>query len=304
MVSGRSLMALSILSVFSFSTSMAADLEGLDFNVKDKEEVVVDYSNMDFSIIDLNTKENEDLIKEDEKIKKLRKVISNLDSKFKNAEIKELKELPGFYQVRNEKTTLYITEDGSFIVPVISKVVGNKFEDIQKEKNEAKVAASLREIPENYMVKYSAGNNTPLKTKLYVFSDFTCPYCNRMHKELLTITNMGVEVNYIPYPRNGTVDKPALLGLQRIMCSTTPTLEFDRAFLDPKKYVQGVNAINSSCIEGKRALHHSLTLGDKHSVTGTPYIYTEDGTFIGGWNGIHTFIQKLSEESKRKEARM
>ncbi len=303
MISGRKWIALSIISALSFSNASASELESLDFNVEKKKEEVVDYSDMNFDIIDLNTKENEELIKEDEKITKLRKIISDIDPKFGNAEIKELKEIDGFYQVSNEKTTLYITEDGKHIIPVISKVIGNKFEDIQKEKDESKIAADLKEISPENMVKYSAAKNVPLRTKLYVFSDFTCPYCKRMHNELLTITNMGVEVNYIPYPRNGTVDQPALLGLQRIMCSTTPTLEFDSAFLDPKKYVQGINAINAACIGGKRALHNSLTLGDKFKVNGTPYIFTEDGAFIGGWHGINTFTQKLTSELKRAKAR-
>lgn len=300
MISKRNLIALSIFSLFSISTVSASSLESLNLNVEKKEESVVDYSNLDFSVIDIDTEENALLIAEDEKTSELRNVIESLDSEFKNAEIKPLKEIEGLYEVSNEKTTLYITEDGKYIIPMISKVVGNSFENIQKQKKEEKISKRLKEIPEENMVKYTANKSVPFKAKIYVFSDFTCPYCKRMHKEVLNINNLGIEVNYIPYPRNGTIDKPALLGLQKIMCSTSPTLEFDQAFLDPREYVKGINAINSSCISGKRALHESLTMGDEFSVTGTPYIFTEDGAFLGGWNGINTFIQKLNLELSKE----
>lgn len=286
---------LSFVSIL-LSGAVYAETELKVIEKKSQEEPAVDYSELAISLIDL---EGEELLKEDEKITKLREIITRLDSSYSEAKIEELDELKGFYKVINGKSMIYISEDGKYLVPTIARIEGTKFVDLKEDYKIAQYKESLSKLKDNELVTYPASSDK--KMSIYVFSDFTCPYCKKLHDNLAEITSDGIEVRYIPYPRNGFNDKPALLGLQKIMCSEDPRTEYDLAFADPRSYVKGLTTQNTSCFNGKSSLHQSLLLGDEMAVYGTPYIFSEDGVFLGTWGGVQKLKSKVDNELLKKE---
>lgn len=295
---------LAIVSLIGLQAVAGDELSNYDFSKKIEKEseenkaIEENIEDLDLSVIDLDEILSPDLLEEDEKIKELRVIIEKLDSNYKNARISKMDEFDLFYEVKSKGKTLYITEDGKYIVPTIAKIYGSNFEDIQKEKKEIEIKKLIEDYDKGLTVSYPA--TTKKIDTIYAFSDFTCPVCRRLHSELDTINEMGIEVIYIPYPRMGSKDKPALLGLQKIMCSSKPYEEFDLAFQNPKSFVRSITSINSNCSTGKIAIHESLTLGDKVDLRGTPLIYSENGVYLGGWKGINTFKMMYEAQTKRK----
>lgn len=263
---------------------------------KKETNTELDYSNLNISFVEI---EGSELLEEDKKTKNLRKIIERLDKSYKGALIEPLEEIEGFYKVTSGKNILYITEDGGYLIPTIAKVEGDKFVDLKKDDQEKMYKEYLSNIKDNEVVTYNS--TTDKRMSIYVFSDYTCPYCKKLHENILNITDMGLDVKYIPYPRNGFEDKPALLGLQKIMCSSDPKSEFDLAFKNPRNYVKGLTTQDTNCFNGKSSLHKSLTLGDKMDVYGTPFIFTEDGVFLGTWGGVNKLKLKVEKELLKKE---
>ena len=222
----------------------------------------------------------------------LQMVINQVDSKYKRAEIKELKELKGIYSIKKNDKTIYISKDGNYIIPMVVKTENGIFESLANIQDKKDRAINLAKMKEIGVVNYPATNK---KLEIFVFSDYTCPFSKNMNNELLELNNMGIDVNYIPYPRHGTSNKSILNGFKKIICSDTPNLEFEKAFASPKEYIKNVTIMETQCKKANDILNESLLLGDKFNVQGTPYIYLSDGTFLGGWTGIETFKKILNK---------
>ena len=75
-----------------------------------------------------------------------------------------------FYEVKSKGKTLYITEDGKYIVPTIAKIYGSNFEDIQKEKKEIEIKKLIEDYDKGLTVSYPA--TTKKIDTIYAFSDF------------------------------------------------------------------------------------------------------------------------------------
>ncbi|MGR5451390.1 thioredoxin fold domain-containing protein [Vibrio sp. PNB22_3_1] len=75
-------------------------------------------------------------------------------------------------------------------------------------------------------VVYQAQNE---KARITVFTDFTCPWCTKVHEELDQYLAAGVTVEYVPYPRNGEDDEVARV-MSGILKSDDPNKAFNMAF--------------------------------------------------------------------------
>ncbi|MGC6563786.1 thioredoxin fold domain-containing protein, partial [Escherichia coli] len=52
----------------------------------------------------------------------------------------------------------------------------------------------------NEMIVYKAANE---KYVITVFTDISCPYCQKLHQEVPELNKQGVTVRYLAFPRNG-----------------------------------------------------------------------------------------------------
>lgn len=138
-------------------------------------------------------------------------------------------------------------------------------------------------------------------TSIYVFTDFTCPYCRKLHQNLQQFLENGIEVHYIPFPRNTMADIMAVRGLQKIICSPDKKTAFDLAFANPKKYALDSQKSPVSCPEAVDLLNlHNYA--DLLGIQGTPTAFTEKGTKITGFNSAQSFaieIRKAIDDEKK-----
>jgi len=209
--------------------------------------------------------------------------------------------MEGYYQVvSNKGSKFYVNKDvTSMVHGDLIKVENNVLYNVSREEariRNIKIINKLKEEHKGSIVHFPSTAEKTL-TKIYVFSDFTCPYCKKLHSALPDLTRLGVDVYYIPFPRNSMNDMPAVKGLQRIICTPSQTTAFNEAFENPKKYaLDSLNnqSKNLTCPEAIDILSFH-NYADVLGVKGTPTVFTEGGSRIVGYNNSTQFALELKQ---------
>lgn len=141
----------------------------------------------------------------------------------------------------------------------------------------------LNAFPEEDTVVYPAlGKEVGQVT---VFTDTTCPYCQRLHQEIEKLTTAGVTVRYVPFPRAGS-NSPAANQLAQVLCSRSPTNAMTRVFHGEPLQPTPVK----SC---RKAVDDGFALGQQFGVQGTPSIVLPNGEMGEGYVPAKQLIQAI-----------
>lgn len=214
----------------------------------------------------------------------------------------------GYYQIlSNNGAKVYTNKNVStFFSGDLIIFDGNQLKNITHQENRVRNKKIIDDLDKKYhqaLVHYPSMAEKKI-TSLYIFSDFTCPYCKKLHQNIDQFSKLGVEIYYIPFPRNTMEDTRAVKGLQKIICSKDKQLAFNEAFKDPKGYAFKSLKDNISCPEAIDILNlHNYA--DILGVAGTPTAFTENGSKISGFNSAESFAvelrKALDEESTWKK---
>lgn len=203
--------------------------------------------------------------------------------------------MDGFYQVIFKNgAKVYVDKDVTrFVKGDLIKVENNNLMNVTEQETRirnSKIIGDLVSKYENSLVKYPAKKEKI--ASLYVFSDFTCPYCKKLHDNMTQINEIGIEINYIPFPKNSMEDTRVVKGLQRIMCDKDRNSAFNEAFTNPKKYaLESVN-LDLTCPEAVDILSFH-NYADLLGIRGTPTMYTKNGSKIVGFTTAKDFALSL-----------
>ena len=69
---------------------------------------------------------------------------------------------------------------------------------LSKKLTEKKTSLTLTKLPDNFTANFKAENETDV---IYVFTDYTCPYCRKLHANIAKFNAEGITVKYIQFPR-------------------------------------------------------------------------------------------------------
>ncbi len=119
----------------------------------------------------------------------------------------ETSEMPGIYEVQFESGPMvYATGDGRFfLLGDLFQVNDGQFVNLAEQRRDAERVAVLGAVDTADMIVFPAEGET--RAHISVFTDITCFYCQKLHKEVPELNKRGVEVRYLAYPRAG-VDSP------------------------------------------------------------------------------------------------
>jgi thiol:disulfide interchange protein DsbC len=121
------------------------------------------------------------------------------------------------------------------------------------------------------------------RAHITVFTDVSCFYCQKLHKEVPELNKRGVEVRYLAYPRSG-LDSPGYRQLVTAWCAT------DRQ--DTLTRLKGKESVPENvCADNPVAAQYEL--GQQLGVRGTPAMVTEDGTLIPGYQSADDLMVTL-----------
>lgn len=178
--------------------------------------------------------------------------------------------IKGIYQARVDNNELiYITEDGRYVL------TGNIIDTRNKVNLTEKTIESFRADSVKALAKAQYIAYTPkggAKYHINVFTDIDCYYCQKLHKEMDNYLEKGIEVRYFFFPRAG-VQSPSAQKLVNVWCAKDQQKAMNRA-------KSGKSNPIKQC---KTPMAEHMKLAQGLGVNGTPLIYTQYGSRIGGY---------------------
>jgi thiol:disulfide interchange protein DsbC len=181
---------------------------------------------------------------------------------------------PGIAEVQIENGPLiYATEDGDyfFLNGDLHQTSATGAINLTEERRAATRKEQLAAVAVEDMVVFSPEGET--RDYIAVFTDVTCFYCQKLHREVDQLNAKGIEVRYLAFPRGG-VDSEGAKKLATAWCA-----EDQQATLTELK--AGVALPVNDCDDNPIAAQYQL--GQDMGVSGTPAIVTSSGLMVPGY---------------------
>lgn len=205
-------------------------------------------------------------------------ITQNLQKVDPRIKVKSITEAPvaGMREVElNSGEVLYSDSKGEyFIIGQLYRYSSDAgFVNLTEEKAKTLRKEQIATIAQEDMVVFAPEGK--VKATLNIFTDVDCPYCRKLHDEVPKLNEMGVQVNYLAFPRNGK-GAGAYHTMVSIWCADGAEGKRE-AMTDAK---QGKSLEKATC---ENPVMQQLVLGQSIGVTGTPAMVLDDGTLIPGY---------------------
>lgn len=198
----------------------------------------------------------------------------------------ETSEVAGMYRVQLQNgPVVYATESGDFFIlgDLYAIGTGGLVNLAEQRRSQARLEAVEAVAMKDQIVFPAEGE---ARSHITVFTDVSCFYCQKLHKEVPELNRRGVEVRYLAYPRQG-VGSAGFRQLATAWCADdrqeTLTRLKNRESLDEN--VCAGNPIASQ-----------FELGQAVGVRGTPAIVMPDGTMVPGYRSADDLVATLGVE--------
>ncbi len=181
--------------------------------------------------------------------------------------------IPGVYEVEsNNPQSIYISADGQFFVPGdIFQVKDGRITNLAEKRREVSRSEFIGNIPEAQQVVFAPKDNK-VKAKVTVFTDIDCGYCRKLHLEVPKMNALGIQINYMAFPRAG-IGSSSYDKLVSVWCADDQQ--------DAMTYAKTGKVPPPLTCENPVAAQYEL--GQNIGITGTPAIVTEEGRLIPGY---------------------
>lgn len=167
----------------------------------------------------------------------------------------------------------YVDSSNRYLVhgEVLDLDTGNNLTQQSIKRTRAELLASLDEK--------DAIHFGPAKSRdhLIVFTDVECGFCRKFHEQIGDYVRQGISVSYYPWPRSG-LQGPVHDEMVGVWCAKNRA----KALTDAK---QGHAPSQPACERGRKIVEKSFLLGQRMGIMGTPAVFLEDGSQIGGYIG-------------------
>ena len=195
-------------------------------------------------------------------------------------------EIEGVYQTQFGDKYGYLIDGGRYVF--IGDLV-----DLKRARNITEISRrdvvkeTLATIPVSDSIIYPAEGEE--KTVLNVFTDTSCGFCQKLHKEVGYLQEAGISVRYFAFPRGGNRG-PGYQDLKSVWCAKDKLTAMSIA----KGAVAG-ELENLDC-EHASAVDRGFELGRKIGITGTPALFSSNGTKFNGYVPYNELIPMLLGE--------
>lgn len=189
----------------------------------------------------------------------------------------------GIVQSKYGDQYIYATKDGryGFVGDLIDlRTSENLTEKLRKGD---RLALVEKFKPENMTIFPAKGKE---KAQITIFTDTSCPFCRKLHKEVPQLTKAGVTVRYIPFPRGGK-EGPGYEDLRSVWCSK------DRAAA--MNIAKGINkgVLGFGDCKAANLVDKGYLFGIQIGLRGTPAIVMPDGEFLQGYRPATKLLEML-----------
>ncbi len=194
----------------------------------------------------------------------------SLETVLPDLEVTRIEEskIPGLYAVMIGAEIFYVSTDARYLLRGDLFDLRGKTNLTEQQRTVAR-AMILEEIPESDYIEYSPAS--PQHT-VYVFTDVTCPYCQKLQDDVAEINKRGISLRFLAFPRHGT-GTPGFNNMVSVWCAGDRNKALTEA-------MAGKTIPASTC---SNPVEQQFMLGQALGVRGTPAIYTEDGRLFPGY---------------------
>ncbi|WP_017445110.1 bifunctional protein-disulfide isomerase/oxidoreductase DsbC [Gayadomonas joobiniege] len=174
----------------------------------------------------------------------------------------------GLSAVLTNRGLFYVSNDGSFFIHGqmydMDKGMANYSENILTDVRKQ----GLKDFS-GQMISYKAKDE---KYQINVFTDITCGYCRKMHKQIEEYNALGITVNYLAFPRNG-INSKSFSDMVSVWCAD----DEQQALTDAKLHG---DVKQKQC---KNPVKDQYEFGQQVGVSGTPAVLLQDGQLVPGY---------------------
>ena len=192
-------------------------------------------------------------------------------------------EIPGILEVQFINGPLVYTsvKGDFFIMGDLFSVGPTGYVNLAEKRRDGDRQEQIAAIPISEMIVFSPQGET--LASVTVFTDVSCYYCQKLHKEVPELNKRGVEVRYLGYPRAG-VGSEAYRQLASARCDANPQETLT-------KLKNRETVADNVCPDNPIAQQYEL--GQQLGVRGTPAIITESGQMIPGYQSADDLMVTL-----------
>ena len=194
--------------------------------------------------------------------------------------------VPGFYAVVADGHSTLISTDGKYLIEGHVYDV-NARRDVMDDGLTIVRKQALAGIPASKRLTFAPPNP---KYHVTVFTDVDCPYCREFHKQIAEYNKLGIAVDYVLFPLSihPGADKKA----QTVWCSKDRHAAYNEA-------MEGKALSPLTCANPIAEISH---IAQEVGVNGTPGIFADNGTELGGYLPPAQLAQRLQQLAQAKPA--
>jgi thiol:disulfide interchange protein DsbC len=217
--------------------------------------------------------------KKDEVNVDIRGTVSNA---YPDVAIDEIKKIDdNFHEIIINKQIYYATNDGKYLI--VGNVINLNTKESITENTKMNQRLSIIDSIDmkNFMIF------KPKKTDhiLTIFTDTSCPYCQKLHNEIPDLLENNIEIRYVLFSRNGN-DVDAYQQLVSAWCSA------DKVDALEDLFAGDILDDISNC---ENPIARNFDYAGSLSVEGTPTIFLEDGRIIPGYQSYENILAFINK---------
>jgi len=192
--------------------------------------------------------------------------------------------LDGIFEIVSGTDIMYMTGDGKYLLRG-SLIDLQAKRNLTAEQHGELVHQVVDALGDDSMLVYQPAQG-PAQHTITVFTDTTCPYCRKLHQDLMQmIQRYPVKVRYLMFPRAG-LDSGAADELRNVWCADDP-----QAALTTAKSGGSVPTRDDSCTT---PIREHWQVAHDIGVNGTPYLLLDDdGPVFSGYRPAHQLLTML-----------
>ncbi|MEM9397244.1 MAG: DsbC family protein [Pseudomonadota bacterium] len=195
----------------------------------------------------------------------------------------ERSEIPGVYRVElTDGPVVYSSADGSFfVVGDLYAVESDGLVNVAELRRSEARKEVLAAVPKTDQIVFTPDGGT--KSFITVFTDVSCFYCQKLHKEVPELNKRGIEVRYLAYPREGLGSK-GFRQLASAWCASDQQSTLTR--------LKNREDLDENVCPGN-PVADQFALGQQLGVRGTPAIVLPGGEMIPGYKSADELLTLL-----------
>ena len=191
--------------------------------------------------------------------------------------------LDDVWQVKLQNRYVYLVKGGEYAL--IGDLVDLKNgQNLTEQARRKATLSAIRRFPDRQLVVYEPAGD--VKTTLNVFTDTSCPYCQKLHEEVPKLLDAGIRVRYLPFPRGGK-QGPGYQAMRSVWCAN----DRKQAMTSAKNGdVSGLPAGDCALAD---VVDQGFETGNQVGITGTPALIKDSGEKIEGYVPYQQLILML-----------